>query len=255
MKLRTSLLISFIFAAALSISATTSMAPETLTYKVMYKWGMIHKQAGTATFRLTASGANYNAVVTARSDPWADKVYHLRDTLRARFATADFSPHFYERLAHEDGKFSHDVLRFTHSGGTYSATCTRERRKKGQKELTTASTKLTAQGMTVDLLTSFYYLRSLKFGTMNPGSTVKLNIFSGKRKELLTITYSGISSLKIDGKNHQVYKVKFTFTSDGRKQTSDPIEVWLSMDSRQIPLKLVGKLKIGQVQCIYTGKI
>ena len=87
---------------------------------------------------------------------------------------------------------------------------------------------------------------------MKPGTKKSINIFSGKRKELLTFTYSGMDNVKINGKNHSAYKVTFTFTSDGRKESSDPIQAWVSTDEQRIPLKLIGKLKIGQVQCIYV---
>lgn len=249
-------IIFVVFATLLFASHSSAKLPssETLSYKVLYKWGLIHKQAGTAIFTMSTKGNHYHARLTARSAGWADKFYPLRDTLITKMRTSDYAPVLYERIAHEDGKFAHDKLIFTHSGNKVTAQSTRTRRGKDSTESKIATTSLSAVGLTVDLLSSFYYLRSLPFGTMNPGKSQQINIFSGKKKELLTITYAGVSSVKIDGVNHQAYKVKFTFTSDGKKETSDPIEAWISMDSRQIPLKLVGKLKIGQIQCIYTGK-
>ena len=62
------------------------------------------------------------------------------------------------------------------------------------------------------------------------------------------------SSLKFDKKKYNAYYVTFTFTSDGKKETSDPIQAWISADSRLIPLKLIGKLKVGSIQIYYTGK-
>ncbi|MCM1484239.1 MAG: DUF3108 domain-containing protein [Muribaculaceae bacterium] len=247
-------ILTVLMMALLGAITASAFSPgnEVLKYKVLYKWGLIHKQAGTATLTLRASGAGYKAVATAKSAPWADKFYKLRDTLYTDMQR-NFAPVRYERIAHEDGKYSHDLLTFTHSGNTVKAHCQRWRQKKNETTPSYATLDLSAQGMTVDLFSSFYYLRSLPFGTMNPGTTHRINIFSGKKKELLTFTYSGLTTLKLDGKEYQTYKVKFTFTSDGKKQTSDPIEAWVSTDASHIPLKLVGKLKIGQVQCIYTG--
>lgn len=233
-------------------SSALSLGNETLNYKVMYKWGLIHKQAGTAAITLRKSGSGYKAVTTAKSAPWADRIYRLRDTLHTEMDSR-FIPHRYERLAHEDGKFSHDLLVFKHSGNNVTAHCQRWRKKKNDKTASYATLDLSAQGVTLDIFSSFYYLRSLPFATMNPGTTKRVNVFSGKKKELLTFTYKGITKLKIDGKEVDTYKVVFTFTSDGKKQTSDPIEAWVSTTANHIPLKLIGKLKIGQVQCIYTG--
>ncbi len=245
-------LLSILMACTAVCASAFSPSNETLNYKVMYKWGLIHKQAGTATITLRPGGAGYKAVATAKSAPWADKIYRLRDTLRTEMKHT-FAPVKYERIAHEDGKFSHDLLTFTQSGQTVKAHCQRWRKKKSEQSANYATTDLSASGMTLDIFSSFYYLRALPFPTMNPGTTKRVNIFSGKKKELLTFTYAGITTLKINGKEYQTYKVTFTFTSDGKKQTSDPIEAWVSTEPSRIPLKLIGKLKIGQVQCIYTG--
>lgn len=246
-----------IFLLSLCVSGVSAGTPhsETLQYKVLFKWGIIHKQAGTATFNISTRGEYHNATVIGRSAGWADKFYKLRDTLSTRMRISDLAPVRYERIAHEGGSYARDLLTFSHSGNTVSAISQRWRRKKGSSETSTASSRLTATGFTVDLLSSFYYLRALPFGTMAPGKTIRINIFSGKRKELLTIIYSGTSFVKINNKTYQTYKVRFTFTSDGKKETSDPIEAWISTEPSHIPLKLAGKLKVGQIQCIYTGKI
>lgn len=242
-------LISFVILGSIDASAI-ALSNETVKYKVVYKWGLVHKQAGTARILLNRSGNFYSATAFAKSDPWADKIYKLRDTLRTTMRT-DFSPVKYEYVAHEDGKYSHDVVNFSHSGNTVTGQCTRIRKGKKDKVATTKKTTLTAQGMTVDMLSSFYYLRTLDYSNMAPGAKKVINIFSGKRKELLTFTYKGKENLNVDGKKYSTYKVVFTFTSDGKKQSSEPIEAWVSTDSRRIPVKLVGKLKIGQVQCLY----
>lgn len=241
-------------AALLTAAADVPLRNETLNYNVFYKWGLIHKQAGSAVFNVARHDNHFYATVTAKSAKWADRFYHLRDTFHCKMSVIDLAPVSYERIAHEDGKYSRDQLLFKRSGNTFSATATRWRKgKKKNAEMRVATLNLKAEGMTVDLLTSFYYLRSLPFATMSPGTKKRVNIFSGKQKELLDFTYTGLSELKIDGVSHKTYKVIFTFTSDGRKETSDPIEAWISTDGRHIPLKLVGKLKIGQVQCIYAG--
>ena len=246
-----SILIFFVVLLTHISAVALTLNNETVRYKVSYKWGLVHKQAGTATVTLRRNGNRYSAIAIGRSDPWADKFYKLRDTLRTDMR-ADFSPTRYEYTAHEDGKYSHDVVTFSHSGNTVTGHCTRTRKGKNDKTPTTKNTTLTAQGMTVDMLSSYYYLRSIDFASLKPGAKRSINIFSGKQKELLTFTYSGTEQLKLNGKTYNAYKVTFTFTSDGKKKTSEPIKAWVSTDAARIPLKLVGKLKIGQVQCVYS---
>ena len=131
--------------------------------------------------------------------------------------------------------------------------CTRISRKDGKKNGTKKEHVISATGSTVDMLSVYYYMRSLDFPNMKKDDVIKLNIFSGKRKEILTITFHGTESITYDKKTHNCYHISFTFTSDGSKKTSDDMDAWISTDSRRIPLKLEGSLPVGKVQCFYTG--
>lgn len=237
-------------ACALTAAAATDFANEKINYKVMYRWGLIHKVAGHATVELKGNNSTYTAVVTARTEPWADKIYSLRDTLKSVMDRRTLAPRHYSIRAHEDGKFKSDVLRFTHVKDTFSAECVRTRRGKSDTTSVVSTTHLEAKGMTVDFLSAFYYLRSLDFQSMMPGTSVTINVFSGKRKELLSFKYTGIESVKINGRKQNAYKVQFTFTSDGKKQTSDAITAWISMDKAHTPLQIEGKLKVGKILCV-----
>lgn len=244
------------------IAVATAVAPvadaagfnnETLTYKVLYKWGLVHKTAGRATLSLHTTPSTYNATLVARSEPWADGIYKLRDTLRSTMQRTTLRPTLYEKIAHEDGKYSRDVVRFSYSGNVATGNCIRYRRKKQGDPVKTATTTLTANGTVVDMLSVFYHLRTLDFNTMQQGRSKAITIFSGKRKETLTITYHGTKNLKVGKTQQPTYYLTFTFSSGGKK-SSDPISVWISADSRRIPLRLEGSLKIGKIICEYTGK-
>ena len=57
-------------AASLTAGArgTERMQPETLHYKVMFKWGLINKKAGSATLTLSHGPKSYLAKLTAASE-------------------------------------------------------------------------------------------------------------------------------------------------------------------------------------------
>ncbi len=188
----------------------------------------------------------------ARTEPWADRIYRVRDTLMTSFRYGALSPIEYHRIAHEGKRYAHDIISFYSQNDVVSANCVRHRKGKKDKAVNTSEIKLSAQGRTVDLLSSFYFIRSMEFKNLKKGEVIMLNIFSGKRKELLTIIFDGVETIKLNKKKIETYKVKFTFTSESKKQTSDPIIAWLSKEDGHIPLKLVGKLPIGQVQCIFV---
>lgn len=243
-----------IFALSASAVDRAPLANETLRYKLSYKWGLVQKNAGSATITLRVNGDRCSATLTGRTDPWADKFYKVRDTLRTTFSAKTMLPTRYERIAHEGGDYyAHDVVSFGRSGANVTAKTVAKRRTKKHPQLRTESYSLSGTGRSVDMLSVLYYLRSMNFDRMVRGQSENLTIFSGKKKENLRITYHGRERIKINGKHYDSYRVFFTFTSDGKKKSSDPIDAWISADASRIPLKIEGSLKIGKVRCIYAG--
>ncbi|MDE6207241.1 MAG: DUF3108 domain-containing protein [Muribaculaceae bacterium] len=248
-------LIALIFTAGIAASARSGIThvrldPEELHYNVMYKWGLINKKAGTATLSLNRGNDGYKAQLTAKSEPWADKIFRLRDTLNGQMTLSDFSPLMYEKIAYEGNEFKHDVVRYDYSvPGKVSARCTRKVVKKDELKVDEERT-MEADGAAVDMLTSFYFMRTLPFDKWQKGHVETIDIFSGKRKELLSIVYSGIEKINYKGSDVPTYHITFQFTSGGGKKTSDDMEAWISVDGTRLPLRMEGKLPVGKVQCL-----
>jgi carbonic anhydrase len=85
---------------------------------------------------------------------------------------------------------------------------------------------------------------------MKSGQTSHSIIFSAKKKENLTITYKGIEDIEVNGKKYHCYKIHFRFTSERMKDSSAPMEAWLTTDGTRVPVKLVGELSVGKIQII-----
>lgn len=245
-------IITFVIALLMSAGVLMSAASptETLNYKVLFKWGLINKKAGTATLTLTPHSSHLKAALYARSEPWADSFYKLRDTLYSHMEPTTMVPKYYERIAYEDGKYARDVIHFHRSGNNVTANTERYRRKGDNAETSSVFDRLTASGVTVDMLSAFYYLRTLDFAGMTPGQSKTVNIFSAKRKEQLRIVYHGEETLKIGKKSYSTWHVSFRFTTDGAKKSSDDIDTWIDTTGHHAPVKLRGKLKIGSILCL-----
>ncbi len=246
-------------AAALVVALAAVAAPgsrfdnEDLNYNISYKWGLVQKNAGTCRISLRVNGDRASATLTGRTDPWADKIYKVRDTLRANFSLSTLKPSRYERIAHENDYYAHDIVDYTHSGNNVTAATTVIRRS-DKKPLRRENYRLSASGEAVDMLSVLYYIRLMDFANMVRGQSKQLTIFSGKKKENLSIRYINREDIKIDGRTYSAYRVAFTFTSDGKKKSSESISAWISTDARRIPLKIEGSLKIGKVRCIYSPR-
>ncbi|MCH5219626.1 MAG: DUF3108 domain-containing protein [Muribaculaceae bacterium] len=228
---------------------------ESLNYRVMYKWGLVNKQAGHATLSLRTDGIHYDTRLVAASESWADAFFKVRDTLIGVVEVKDFRPLIYKKLSHEGGDHKHDVVTYSYDGNNVIGEATRKKWDKNRNLKLNEKRTLTAAGLTVDMLSAFYYMRNRPYNEWENGHTLHINIFSGKRKEILTITYLGQETITVDKKTYRTYHITFTFTDPEKpgKQTSDPMDAWISADVQRIPIKLEGKLKVGKVQCFYTG--
>lgn len=155
---------SFIGLALIAASAAAAtFQPECLHYKVMFKWGLINKKAGSATLTLRHAPDHYVSQLTASSEPWADKIYQVRDTLNGHMSYKDMTPLFYEKIANEGNEHKHDVVKYDYSSRpSVLAKCTRKVFKKGALRVDD-SRELTADGEVVDMLTSFYFMRNLPY--------------------------------------------------------------------------------------------
>lgn len=233
----------------LSIGAFSASAvdfqDEILNYKVMFKWGFISKVAGYATLDLRTAPDQYKATLYARSAPWADNIYSLRDTLYTTMSPTTLMPNLYVYCAHEKNTYIKDVVKFEQSGDDFTGYATRAKFQNG--EWTHAETELHATGPTVDLLSLFFYIRSIDFPRMNIGSSIKLNCFSGKKSEVLTVTYNGTQMVNVNGTDRLAYYIGFTFTKNG-KTSSQPIYAWVSVDSKRTPLQVEGTLPVGKIK-------
>lgn len=234
-------------------SGAANFANESLDYVISYKWGLIHKDAGEATLKLKNTGDRYVMTLTGKTKPWADRFYQIRDTLISEVSKNGFRPRSYSKIAHEDGKFSRDDIIYSYSGKEVGGHSTRTKvSKKGEKSVTEKD--FTATGPTFDMLSVFYYLRTIDYGQLTSGNTLKSTLFSGSKVETLTVRSEGKENLKMrNGTTREAYKIKFNFTTEGKKKSSDDLTAWISTDKSHIPLQIVGSLPVGQVKCYYMG--
>ena len=229
-----------------SASADTKFADETLKYVITYKWGLITKDSGDATLSLKNQGSKYYIKLTGKTKPWADDLFQVRDTLVSVMDKAKFRPLSYTKVAHEGGKYAKDVIEYSYSGNHVTGKATKYREKKGT--VSTSNFDLASDGDTFDMLSVFYWLRTIDPATLPIGKKVTATLFSGSHEETVKIWKVGEQTIKMrDGSKREAWHIKFTFTSKGGKKTSDDIDAWLSKDDRKIPLEIKGKLPLGHV--------
>lgn len=234
-----------------SATAATPFANETLHYVISYKWGLIHKDAGDATLTLRNQGNKYSVMLAAKTKPWADKFYSVRDTLKATMLRNGLKPTYYAKITHEKGKYKKDEIFYSYSGSNTSGRAVRHRLN-DSGEMSASTKTLTATGPVYDMLTVFYYLRKINYNELSRNKVFRATVFSGSKKEKITIKSLGKEKIKLKDKTiHEAFHVKFNFTQEGGKKSSDDMDTWISTDDRHIPLYLVGQLPVGEVRAYY----
>lgn len=228
----------------------SGFANEDLHYVITYKWGMIRKDAGEAILSLRNTDSQYNISLVAKTKPWADHFYSVRDTLLGTIRKSDFKPVTYQKITHENGKYGKDVISYTYSGSKVTGTCRRYREKKGK--VSESVKVLNASGEVYDMLSVFYYIRHINYENLAVNKKITAIVFSGKESEKIIISNLGREKIKLRNKTEkEAYHIRFNFTSGGGRKSSDDIDAWIATDSSHIPLYLVGKLPIGQVRAYY----
>ncbi|MDE5997536.1 MAG: DUF3108 domain-containing protein [Muribaculaceae bacterium] len=233
----------------LGVTAGTNFSDETLHYVITYKWGLITKDSGDATLSLKTRGSNYYIKLTGKTKPWADGMFQVRDTLISVMDKSEFRPLSYTKVAHEGGKYAKDIIEYSYSGKIVRGKAIKYREKKGDTK--TENIEMSATGDTFDMLSVFYWIRTIDPANLPIGQKVTATLFSGTHEETVKIWKVGEKTIKMrDGSKREAWHIRFTFTSKGGKKTSDDIDAWLSKDSKRIPLEIKGSLPLGHV-CAY----
>lgn len=231
--------------------AALAQAPfqnERLHYVISYKWGLIHKDAGDATLTLRRNGQNYDIMLTAVSKPWVDRFYMVRDTLKGVVSSSGLRPLSYTKLTHEKGKHKKDVITYKYAGAGVSAVATRYRYDDaGRPSVKQAA--FSSAGPAFDMLSIFYYIRRIDYARLKKNDCNIVTVFSGRQKETVEIRYLGREMVTLKDKSRrEAYHIKFRFTRDGGKKSSEDMDTWISTDASHVPLLLVGKLPIGEIR-------
>ncbi len=122
--------------------------------------------------------------------------------------------------------------------------------------------KSTIKSNTMDMLSILYYVRSVDFSKLKPGSSFTVNVMVGSGTYNIGIIYSGIEQVKtykgtvsclklhpkldkslIEGLN------KFSISKDDKLiKSSEQISFWLTNDNNKVPVKVSTVTNLGNVE-------
>lgn len=105
-----------------------------------------------------------------------------------------------------------------------------------------------------DVLTSAYYLRSLKIDKLTPGMKIPLNTILDGKYFSLYVKYLGKIKIKnIDGKIYDCLKFSAKVIGGSIFKEGENLQVWVTNDERKIPIKIQAEILVGQVKVYMTN--
>ena len=209
-------------------------AGEVLSYKL--KYGFI--TAAEATIKVMNSdlkfedNETYKLIVDAKTSGTFDIFYKIRDHYDSYIDKTKLTPYFYQEDIKEASYTRKDKARFT---------------QEAKKVVSNKGTFTAPTNQTFDLVSAYYFARSLDISKLKIGEKFKLNYFLGDGIHQLEIKYVGKEVVK--SKLGNIRCLKFSPSIDpGRIFRKDSaLYLWITDDGNRVPVKAQVEIIVGAV--------
>lgn len=236
-------LFTFMLAGWLTSSAW-NVPDETLQYSVRFKWGLIDANVGIAklqTYNIPSTG-RFIATLSGKSIDLLGHYYAASDTIVGSIMSDAVKINSTQRIDREHGEFAIETVT---GSATARSNVGPEIGQLPDGQYIHSRVSNYGSGLTIDLLSVFYYIRQIDYGHYIEGQDFHIDITNGTQVEALDITYTGKEDL---GQLGEAYHISLTFTAQGTGK-SDAMQVWISTAETRIPLIIDGSLSVGHIEC------
>ena len=220
-------------------------AGEQIKYKVHY--GFVN--AGEAIMKIDEklSSINgkpcYKVIVEGNSIGMFDFFMRVRDVWGTEIDTSSLIPHkFFMKI--EEGKYrKHEVINFEQYDQK-ARVRKYHTKEKYWKPIVSHEVPENVQ----DIVSSYYYLRTLDFEKMSFGQVIRVNVFFEDEVFDFKIRYIGIEEVKTKIGVYQALVLSPIMPENSLFDGENSIRVWLSNDKNKIPLKVKANMFVGAVE-------
>ncbi|MCX6153464.1 MAG: DUF3108 domain-containing protein [Candidatus Kapabacteria bacterium] len=206
---------------------------ERLDYKVGYKF----ITAGYGSFEIMPKpliifGRNcYNIQFEVHSLPSLEFLYKVRDRYSSAVDCGGIFPWAFEQHIRE-GKYSLDFRAdFDHWNNYVKAN----------------NKYYPIPKYTHDVVSAFFYVRTLNLSSMRTDSVLVLKNFFGDTTYSLAVKIKGKEEIEVEAGKFRCIVIEPIMTKGGLFKNEGNIRIWLSDDDRKIPVKVASKILIGYV--------
>lgn len=211
---------------------------ERLTFDV--KYGFV--TAGIAEMhvpkkRRIAGRDVYHVTFKVNSVPSFDSFYKVRDRYETYIDVEGLFPWRFEQHIREGG-FSMDFSAFFDQ-------------RKGKVKTSEGSYEIPRY--VNDIVSAFYYFRTLDFSDLKVGESIRLENFYRDTVYPLDVRYLGKETVQVEAGEFDCIMVEPVVVAGGLFKSEGNIVVWLSDDDLKIPVKVKTKIIIGSIDAELTA--
>lgn len=107
-------------------------------------------------------------------------------------------------------------------------------------------------GPVQDIVSGFYYLRSIDYKRLSPGDIIEQKAFFEDTVYNVKIKYKGEETVDVKVGEFNAYKLSPVLPQNDLFKGQEPVTLWISADKNKIPLKAQAKLFLGSVKLELT---
>ncbi|QHL88791.1 DUF3108 domain-containing protein [Nibribacter ruber] len=214
---------------------------ETLQYKVHY--GVINAGEAVINVAPTLHRVNnrtcYQASVNGKTTGSFDFFHRVRDSWTSYIDTAAIVPQRFVRSIEEGRYRKKEYSDFDHFANKVSVTDSRDNRKNANYNV---------PDNVQDMVSGFYFLRTLKLHNYKPGDTFKVQGFLDDEVFNLIVTYKGKEVVETKAGKIRAHRLVPRMPANKLFSGEDAISVYLSDDNNKIPVLIQAEMFVGAVK-------
>ncbi|WP_128544846.1 DUF3108 domain-containing protein [Larkinella soli] len=217
---------------------TSFGAGEHLEYKVHY--GIINAAEAVVDVAPTVYKVNerpcYRVNVYGRTVGAFDLVTRIRDTWRSYIDTTAILPQKFFSHIEEGNHRKEESITFYHHNNTVHS------EEKKEKEVFKVPDNVH------DVISGYYYLRTIDFNRLNIGQIVEVPAFFDDEIYNMRVRYRGKDVVKTKFGSINVIKLNPIMPENKLFKGEDAIRIWVSDDANKIPVKVEVELWVGSME-------
>lgn len=216
------------------------------TYAAIYQLGFIEIQAGEVKFEVLDSENNGEEIFYFKSFgnslPKYDWIYRIRDTFQSSVQKENFQPINYQRNTSEGSYSVFNETYFNSEEGKIRMELSNSENESRQKTIDWKEDIF-------DLQTACYYARLLNFENASMGEGYEFKIIIDGQLYNIPIRYEGTEFIELNEQlSFNCYRISTKVIEGTIFKSNQTIKIWVSVDGRNIPVKVEAPIKVGNVK-------